>query len=317
MYEIAGKEVMKALSAGVSQGSVLGPTMWNVLYDSLLSEPMPEGVELIAYADDVAITATGNDKAKIERLLKEAAEKGLQWLEETGIELAIQKSEIILFIKRWKHNEITIMIRRHTIQSKKNVKYLGLNLDGKLNFIEHARIVSRRADDVTTMLTRIMPNTGGEKSHRRLLTSVTQSIMLYGAPVWAKHMGCNGWTEIGKSNRKIGLRVIAAYRTVSKSAVDVLSGMPPPDLVAEYRSSMKTTEGKIEAENKMIQAWQSRWEQADNGRWTHRLIPNIKRWHKRTSGMVDYHLTQALTGHGCFSGYLHRFGKLPSPMFCG
>jgi hypothetical protein len=94
--------------------------------------------------------------------------------------------------------------------------------------------------------------------------------------------------------------------------------MSPPDLVAEYRSSMKTTEGKIEAENKMIQAWESRWEQADNGRWTHRLIPNIKRWHKRTSGMVDYHLTQALTGHGCFSGYLHRFGKLPSPecMFC-
>lgn len=49
------------------------------------------------------------------------------------------------------------------------------------------------------------------------------------------------------------------------------------------------------------------------------LIPNIKRWHKRPSGMVEYHLTQAPTGHGYFSGYLHRFGKLPSPesMFCG
>jgi RNA binding protein fox-1 len=165
-----------------------------------------------------------------------------------------------------------------------------------------------------------MLNTGGAKSsRRRLLASVTQSIMLYGAPVWAKHMGCKGWTEMGKSNRKIGIKVIAAYRTVSKSAVEVLSGMPPPDLVAEYRSSMKTTEGRVEAEDKMIQAWQSRWEQADIGRWTHRLIPNIKRWHKRTSGIVEYHLTQALTGHECFSAYLHRFGKLPSPecMFCG
>lgn len=236
---------MKALSAGVPKGSVLGPKMWNVLYNSLLSEPMREEVELIAYADDVAITATGNNKAKIERLLEEAAEKVLQWLEETGIELAIQKSEVILFTKRWKHNEIMIMIRGHTIQSKKTVKYLGLHMDGKLNFIEHARMVSRRADDVTTMLTRLMPNTGGAKSRRRrLLASVTQIIMLYGAPVWAKHMGCQGWTEMGKINRKIGIRVIAANRTVSKSAVEVLSGMPPPDLVAEYRSSMKTTEEK-------------------------------------------------------------------------
>lgn len=122
-----------------------------------------------------------------------------------------------------------------------------------------------------------------------------------------------------RSNRRIGLRVISAYRTVSKPAVEVLSGMPPLELIAEYRSSMKTIKEREEAEEKMIQAWQLRWDQADKGRWTHRLIPNVKRWHKRKIGMLHYHLTQALTGHGCFSAYLHRFGKLPTPtcIFCG
>jgi len=186
-------------------------------------------------------------------------------------------------------------------------------------FKEHARMIANRVDEVTRRLTWIMPNIGGAKSHRnRLLATVSQSIMLYGAPVWAKHMGRKGWNILDRSNRKIGLRVIAAYRTVSKSAVEIISGMPPPELIAEYRRSMKVTEEKVGAEERLIQAWQSKWEPADNGRWTYRLIPNVNSWYKRKHGMIDFHLTQALTGHGCFSAYLHRFGKLASSacMFC-
>jgi len=33
-------------------------------------------------------------------------------------------------------------------------------------------------------------------------------------------------------------------------------------------------------------------------------------WFNRKSGAVDFHLTQVLTGHGCFRQYLKRIGKL-------
>ena len=36
-----------------------------------------------------------------------------------------------------------------------------------------------------------------------------------------------------------------------------------------------------------------------------RLIPNLEIWFNRTYGEVDYYLTQALSGHGCFNKYLH------------
>jgi len=142
--------------------------------------------------------------------------------------------------------------------------------------------------------------------------------MLYGASVWARHMGRKGWTTLDKSNRKIGLRVIAAYRTASKSAVEVLAGLPPTELMAEYRRSTAKAEDKEAAKSRMMQEWQSRWDRADTGRWTYKLIPYLKRWHERKHGLMDYHLTQAFTGHGCFSSYLHRFGKLASPacLFC-
>lgn len=38
--------------------------------------------------------------------------------------------------------------------------------------------------------------------------------------------------------------------------------------------------------------------------------PDIKKWLSRRHGEVNFHLTQVLSGHGCFAGYLHRFGKL-------
>lgn len=225
-----------------------------------------------------------------------------------------------MFTRKRNQNRMNIMIRGHSIQSGDTVKYLGLYLDRELKFEEHARMVASRADDVTRRLTQIMPNTGGAKATRRkLLATVPQSIMLYGAPVWANHMGRKGWIMLDRSNRKIGLRVLAAYRTVSKPAVEVLSGMPPPDLMAEYRRGTRIAEEKEGAEDRMMQEWQSRWDQADTGKWTHRLIPDIRTWSRRRHGMMDYHLTQAFTGHGCFSSYLHRFGKLESStcVFCG
>lgn len=71
-----------------------------------------------------------------------------------------------------------------------------------------------------------MPNIRGaaRATRRKLLASVPQSIMLYGAPVWAEHMG-QKWIMLDRSNRKIGLRVLAAYRMIPKSATEVLSGM--------------------------------------------------------------------------------------------
>lgn len=48
------EELAIQLSWGVPQGSVLGPLLWNAMYDGLLRTTMPEGVALIVFADDVA-----------------------------------------------------------------------------------------------------------------------------------------------------------------------------------------------------------------------------------------------------------------------
>jgi len=62
-----------------------------------------------------------------------------------------------------------------------------------------------------------MTNTGSAKFYRRrLLVTVSQSIMPYDPPVLSKRMERKRWVMLDRSNRKIDLRVIAAYMTVSK-----------------------------------------------------------------------------------------------------
>lgn len=51
---ITQREFMK-MSQGVPPGSVLGPLLWNILYDGMLNTDLGEGTRTVAYADDLAL----------------------------------------------------------------------------------------------------------------------------------------------------------------------------------------------------------------------------------------------------------------------
>ena len=124
--------------------------------------------------------------------------------------------------------------------------------------------------------------------------------------------------------RTIALRVACTYRTVSDIVLSVVAELPPLDLMAckgaeVYREGMIREEGDFDQgprrnrwSSKSVEEWQRRWDTADKGRWTHRIIPCVLEWTESRHELGIFHLTQILTRHGCFRSYLKRIGMYES-----
>ena len=58
--------VVRNIYAGVPQGSVLGPFLWNAVYDGLLTQLDVGGAwRTVAYADDLALLFSGRDLSQV------------------------------------------------------------------------------------------------------------------------------------------------------------------------------------------------------------------------------------------------------------
>ena len=117
--------------------------------------------------------------------------------------------------------------------------------------------------------------------------------------------------------RRIALRVISGYRTISLGATLLLAGIAPIRLLAKERANMWERQQREdetatrldiigEAHAALLQECQSEWNVYPKGRWTHRLIRDFKVWTTREYGRLDYWVTQTLSGHGCFGTYLFK-----------
>lgn len=175
------------ISSGVPQGSVLGPTLWNLFYDEVLQMDIVDDVTLVAYADDLAVVVKSRSAAELEFMSEFAVGEVVERLGHMGLCVAKTKTELVLLAGRRKISNMQINVENSVIESKNMVKYLGIYINKDLSMTEHIKQTTEKATRMINTLTRIMPKTGKTRaSRKRVLASAVISSMLYGAPVWIK-----------------------------------------------------------------------------------------------------------------------------------
>lgn len=318
------------LTCGVPQGSVLGALLWNIYYDPILRIELPKNTTAIAYADDLALLTTGRNKVAIELEINLAMVRVNNWMKRKNLQLAPQKTEMIMLISNRAIPEVRIEVCGTEIKSKESAKYLGVYFDKNIRMTENIKKVAEKAGKVATNLGRVMPNVGGPQNcKRKLLATVVYSTLFYGIPAWVESAQIRKYNQkLEKVQRQVMLRQCRAYRTSSTVALQVLSGTLPVDLMAEERARLieaKKSQVNFEEYREVLQIellgrWQNRWSQENaKGQWTKVLIGNIEPWVNRHHGDISYEVSQFLTGHGNFASYLKRMKIQESDtcIYCG
>ncbi|KMQ89978.1 reverse transcriptase [Lasius niger] len=142
-----GRWGTRSMEAGVPQGSVLGPVLWNVAFDEVLSLAEEDGgSHVVCYADDTLIIVTGKDLRTTQLRASILVARAIIAIKRLGLSVAKEKTEAIMFHSRGTIGlPASIMVEDTSVKFSSSIKYLGVIIDTNWLFSEHFRYIEGKA----------------------------------------------------------------------------------------------------------------------------------------------------------------------------
>lgn len=328
------------LEKGCPQGSVLGPLLWNLSFNYILQHF--EGRQSInCYADDTAFAFGAQSDLQLVKKVKRTFQELSTLLERAGLSLNVPKTELLRLGRSQGGalpKPVKFKLAGHTIRTCPVVKYLGVYLDSKLCFKDHISNMCEKARKTFGKLSVVCANTFGysNAARRIMLDGTIGAYFRYAASVYAHCLVNNRSRKAIESlHRLMVINCGRLYRTVSYYPATAITNYTPLDLtIAAEAIERALMEGwpltgtypleipeagsrraiRSHLLTQIRSKWQQRYDSCGHGEWTRHLLPNIG---MEIAGL-DFHLAQALSGHGAFREYLHRFKRCDSPLCeCG
>lgn len=178
----------RQIEAGVPQGAVLSPVLFNLFMSDLPEIP---NCDTAQFADDVAFLTSNKRAASIKKQLQTAVNIFSKYVKQWKLMLNPMKTETVFFTRRRVRKAFPryqIKVEGQHVEWKRSAKYLGVILDQKLTFKEHVENSILKSGKCFKLLYSIMNR--NSKLHPtnklRLYKSILRPILTYAAPVWGQ-----------------------------------------------------------------------------------------------------------------------------------
>lgn len=171
------------ISAGVPQGSVLGPVLYNIFTSDM---PTSSDVTVATYADDIAFLSSNVKPELASCALQKSLNVTHTWLNKWRITASAQKSHHITFTLR-KGVCPSVKLGDHALPHSECVKYLGFHIDRRLTWNEHIKHKRNALNLKYRKLTWLMGRNSVLSVDNKLLIycSILKPIWSYGLQIWS------------------------------------------------------------------------------------------------------------------------------------
>ncbi|XP_055603941.1 uncharacterized protein LOC129752175 [Uranotaenia lowii] len=218
------KSSRRCLENGVPQGSVLSVTLFLVAMQSIFDH-VPEGIEILLYADDILVISTGPFASSVRKRLQKAIDIINSWAHNIGFQVSAEKSQLMHSCYRKHHGKAppALQVSENTINKANCIKLLGVWIDKRLNFKKHINITKKDASKRLCLLRCI---SGRSKiGCRKTIASIGKSLIVpkitYGIEI------------VSRSGLEVFSRLTPTYNSIFRFASGAMPSSPIPSLMAE------------------------------------------------------------------------------------
>ena len=136
----------KVVECGVPQGSILGPLLFIISINDICY--ISDLRFAIMYADDTCFLINGTDMNTLIKQLNVELESLCIWFKSNKLSLNTQNTFYMVFhrarLKTIDNSSIDIIMDSHILTKVNSIKYLGIIVDHKLNWLDHITYVKAK-----------------------------------------------------------------------------------------------------------------------------------------------------------------------------
>lgn len=171
------------ITAGVPQGSILGPILFNIYLHDL---PRSKDIELALFADDTAIIATGKKPASIINKLQRALRQMYKYYTKWKIKINANKCQAVYYTHLRNKPHSCLHYNYIPIEWNPSAQYLGLTIDSKLTWKEHVYNTTKKSKRIMHEIYSLINTNSRLSTKNKLLlyNTVIRPVLTYGSTAW-------------------------------------------------------------------------------------------------------------------------------------